>query len=343
MTTDVVPILRVADAAAAVVWYRRLGFEQQFEHRFEPHLPAYVGIRRGGAQIHLSEHTGDATPGTLVYLWVDEIDPIAAEFGVQWQIDPRWTVRAGYNRSENPIRPEDVTFNILAPGVMEDHYTAGLTYSMGKDGDISAFYMYAPEVSGKSQQQLTASAALRQATGRIHLDCQPIDPGWQPRDVHPLAGKIAVIHIRPSALDSLIGTIIPRGNRASVRPADRVEQAEPGLEPESHRLARAVHELVVGEVREVIMPVTEGVDEVGVLRGVAQRNVGVADVPRLGVEREIPTRTRQGAAFHHFTIRHGVVPNDGPWIQRIRPDDEVRCGGIGRQCSATQQQQHPPP
>jgi catechol 2,3-dioxygenase-like lactoylglutathione lyase family enzyme len=82
MTTDVVPILRVADAAAATGWYRRLGFEQQFEHRFEPHLPAYVGIRREGAQIHLSEHAGDATPDTLVYMWVDEIDPIAAEFGV---------------------------------------------------------------------------------------------------------------------------------------------------------------------------------------------------------------------------------------------------------------------
>jgi catechol 2,3-dioxygenase-like lactoylglutathione lyase family enzyme len=82
MTTDVVPIMRVTDAAAAVVWYRRLGFEQQFEHRFEPHLPAYVGIRREGAQLHLSEHAGDATPGTLIYIWVDEIDPIAAEFGV---------------------------------------------------------------------------------------------------------------------------------------------------------------------------------------------------------------------------------------------------------------------
>jgi hypothetical protein len=82
MTTDVVPILRVADVASAVAWYGRLGFLKQFEHRFEPHLPAYVGMRRDGAQIHLSEHAGDATPGTLVYIWVDEIDPIAVEFGV---------------------------------------------------------------------------------------------------------------------------------------------------------------------------------------------------------------------------------------------------------------------
>lgn len=82
MTTDVVPILRVSDAAAAVIWYRRLGFDQTFEHRFEPHLPAYVGLRREGAQIHVSEHTGDANPHGLVYVWVDDIDAVAKEFGV---------------------------------------------------------------------------------------------------------------------------------------------------------------------------------------------------------------------------------------------------------------------
>jgi catechol 2,3-dioxygenase-like lactoylglutathione lyase family enzyme len=82
VTTDVVPILRVSEAARAVDWYRRLGFEPVFEHRFEPHLPAYVGIRREGAQIHLSEHAGDANPHGLVYLWVDDVDVVAAEFGV---------------------------------------------------------------------------------------------------------------------------------------------------------------------------------------------------------------------------------------------------------------------
>jgi hypothetical protein len=80
MTTDIVPILRVADAAVAAAWYERLGFRVEFEHRFEPNLPAYVGIRREGAQIHLSEHAGDARPHTLVYIWVDEVDSFAAEF-----------------------------------------------------------------------------------------------------------------------------------------------------------------------------------------------------------------------------------------------------------------------
>jgi hypothetical protein len=82
VTTDVVPILRVTNAAVAAEWYARLGFGVVFEHRFEPHLPAYVGIRREGAQIHLSEHSGDARPDTLVYVWVDDVDAVAAEFGV---------------------------------------------------------------------------------------------------------------------------------------------------------------------------------------------------------------------------------------------------------------------
>ena len=82
MTTDVIPVLHVADADASLEWYARLGFEKNFEHRFEPGFPLYVGLRREGAQLHLSEHAGDATADTLVYVWVDDIDAIAAEYGL---------------------------------------------------------------------------------------------------------------------------------------------------------------------------------------------------------------------------------------------------------------------
>lgn len=81
--TRIVPILPTADAAVAVEWYRQYGFEVAFEHRFEPHLPAYVGLRRGDAELHLSEHTGDiVTPG-LVYVWVEAVDPLAAISGAK--------------------------------------------------------------------------------------------------------------------------------------------------------------------------------------------------------------------------------------------------------------------
>ncbi|WP_431878640.1 glyoxalase superfamily protein [Micromonospora marina] len=70
------------DAIATATWFGRLGFVKQWEHRFAPDLPLYVSIVRGDAEIHLSEHTGDARSGTLLYLYVDDIDAAAAACGV---------------------------------------------------------------------------------------------------------------------------------------------------------------------------------------------------------------------------------------------------------------------
>ena len=47
-----------------------------------PGLPLYVGIARGDLRVHLSEHTGDAHPDGLLYLYVDDVDVVAADFGV---------------------------------------------------------------------------------------------------------------------------------------------------------------------------------------------------------------------------------------------------------------------
>jgi uncharacterized glyoxalase superfamily protein PhnB len=82
MTEQLVPILHVEDARAAAQWYARLGFDIVGEHRFAPHLPLYMFLRRGANALHLSEHKGDARPGTLVYFYVDDIDAIAREFAL---------------------------------------------------------------------------------------------------------------------------------------------------------------------------------------------------------------------------------------------------------------------
>jgi len=83
MDEEVIPILHVEDAAAAVAWYERLGFVKQWEHRFEPGLPAFVEVARGRVRLFLSEHNGDARPDTLVYLRVRDVEAVASEFGVQ--------------------------------------------------------------------------------------------------------------------------------------------------------------------------------------------------------------------------------------------------------------------
>ncbi|MEU2721715.1 glyoxalase superfamily protein [Streptomyces smyrnaeus] len=88
MDEEVIPILRVEDAAGAVAWYERLGFAKQWEHRFEPGFPAFVEVVRGEVRLFLSEHKGDARPDTLVYLRVRDVETIAAEFDLQTKDAP---------------------------------------------------------------------------------------------------------------------------------------------------------------------------------------------------------------------------------------------------------------
>lgn len=72
--------------------------------------------------------------------------------GVQYRIDPVWAVRAGYNRSDNPITSRDVTFNILAPGVVQDRIALGFSYAVNPASEITVAYTHAfrKEVSGAS-------------------------------------------------------------------------------------------------------------------------------------------------------------------------------------------------
>jgi catechol 2,3-dioxygenase-like lactoylglutathione lyase family enzyme len=85
---EMVPVFRVVDAVTAAQWYRRLGFEIVGEHRFGPDLPLYLFLERNQVRLHLSEHTGDAPPNSLVYFWVDDVDSVAAEFGVEVGDEP---------------------------------------------------------------------------------------------------------------------------------------------------------------------------------------------------------------------------------------------------------------
>ncbi|WP_044210261.1 glyoxalase superfamily protein [Coleofasciculus chthonoplastes] len=88
MPEELVPIFRVADARETAKWYARLKFVIEGEHRFAPEFPLYLFLRRGVNALHLSEHEGDARSNTLVYLYVHDVDEIAAEFNVEVEDQP---------------------------------------------------------------------------------------------------------------------------------------------------------------------------------------------------------------------------------------------------------------
>lgn len=89
MSEEIIPILFSKNAHESAKWYGRLGFEIEGEHQFAPELPHYLFLARGGNRLHLSEHKGDAKPGTLLYFFVNEVDTIATEFAAE-VIDQPW-------------------------------------------------------------------------------------------------------------------------------------------------------------------------------------------------------------------------------------------------------------
>jgi len=91
------------------------------------------------------------------------------KFAVQYAINERWTVRGGYARSDNPIQPADVTFNILAPGVVQDQYTLGATWTLDKVNEITAAFMYAANNSVTGQSLFVGFGAPPSTTETISL------------------------------------------------------------------------------------------------------------------------------------------------------------------------------
>ena len=68
------------------------------------------------------------------------------KFGLQYDPDNAWAWRFGYSFGDQPIPDSEVLFNILAPGVMEDHFTFGFTRQLGQSSGLNFSLMYAPEV-----------------------------------------------------------------------------------------------------------------------------------------------------------------------------------------------------
>ncbi|MCW3159136.1 glyoxalase superfamily protein [Micropruina sonneratiae] len=87
--TQVVPILRVSDVDASLAWWQRVGFRHDFTHRYGGGTThRFMGIRRDGADIFLSENVADADGPALVFVWVPDVDAVAAEFGVEIEQHP---------------------------------------------------------------------------------------------------------------------------------------------------------------------------------------------------------------------------------------------------------------
>ena len=138
------------------------------------------------------------------YTSVDSIGKSAADGGFGWDDMDVWklgmeykynsklTLRAGYSHSDSPIEGAsladcmagsencgEVTLNILAPGVIEDHVTLGFTYTLASGNELTMAYMHGfeNEVSGQGFDNFGAPRGID--TIRMYQNAIGIQYSWK--------------------------------------------------------------------------------------------------------------------------------------------------------------------
>ena len=70
-------------------------------------------------------------------------DQTVYKLGIQYEYNPKLTLRAGYNYGKAPIPEDQIAFNLLAPATVEHHLTAGFSYRPSPSIEWSMNYMVA--------------------------------------------------------------------------------------------------------------------------------------------------------------------------------------------------------
>ena len=103
-------------------------------------------------------------------------DVSVVKLGAIYAYDDRLTLRAGASRVQQPVPASQTFFNILAPGVVRNHYSLGGSFKAARAGEWSLAYMYAPKVTVSGSGSIPGSFGGGEAT--LHMREQMLSVGY---------------------------------------------------------------------------------------------------------------------------------------------------------------------
>ncbi|QHJ88565.1 hypothetical protein EYZ66_09780 [Aequoribacter fuscus] len=80
------------------------------------------------------------------------------------------TYRAGFSKGDQPIQPSEVLFNILAPGVIEQHISFGMGKKLSNDREWGFSLMHAPEKSVKGGSMFDPTQTIELKMHQFELE-----------------------------------------------------------------------------------------------------------------------------------------------------------------------------
>jgi long-chain fatty acid transport protein len=101
------------------------------------------------------------------------------KLGVSHAWNDAWTVRAGYNHNNAQIPNTQTLFNVLAPGVVQDHLTLGATWNVSKDNELSFSYMHAFKQTVSGTAGTAAMVGGTSANVNMYQDALGVAYSWK--------------------------------------------------------------------------------------------------------------------------------------------------------------------
>jgi long-chain fatty acid transport protein len=106
------------------------------------------------------------------------------KIGAMYELNPKVTLRGGFVTLKQPIPESQTFFNILAPGVVENHVTLGATFQMSATGELTVSYMHAFETKVNGQGSIPpgfppAGLGGGEANLRMSQNALGVAYGWK--------------------------------------------------------------------------------------------------------------------------------------------------------------------
>lgn len=99
-------------------------------------------------------------------------DVTVVKLGIEHRLSDQITLRGGYSNGESPIDRSDVTLNVLAPGIVTDHYTLGGSFHMEGNSSINLAMMYSEgdDVVGPNAFETDPNTGQSAQTISLYMD-----------------------------------------------------------------------------------------------------------------------------------------------------------------------------
>lgn len=105
-------------------------------------------------------------------------DVNVVKVGVSYAASSELTLRAGFNHSDQPIQASQTLFNILAPGVVQDHLTLGGSWKTSSQAEWSLAYVHGFRKTVQGSGSIPQNFGGGEANVHLEEDSLGLAFGW---------------------------------------------------------------------------------------------------------------------------------------------------------------------